>query len=198
MPLWGVVTSAAAPVLLVAGWTIAARLQPEGFDPVSQTISELAGDDATDQWVMTSAIIGTGIAQMATAIAMRPVPRTGRVLLATGGVFTVLIALNPLPAGGAGSTAHAVVAAGSFGALALWPFAGWRTGDALPWALRRGVALSAGVGLVAATAWFFHGVLTESAHVGLVERVDALLLNLWPLAVAVSLRSSHADRGRGR
>lgn len=192
MPRWGVVTAAAAPVLLVAGWTIAARLQPEGFDQVTQTISALAADDATDQWVMTAAIIGTGIAQIATAVALRPAARPGRILLATGGVFTVLIALNPLPAGGEGSTAHAVVAAGSFGALALWPFVSWRSGDAVPWALQRGVALAAGAGLVAATAWFFHAALTESANVGLVERVDALLLNLWPLAVAVSVAKDKA------
>ncbi len=195
MPRWGVVTAVAAPVLLAAGWTIAARLQPDGFDPVSQTISELAADDATDQWVMTAAIIGTGVAQIATAISLRPVPGPGRLLLATGGVFTILIALNPLPAGGEGSTAHAVVAAGSFGALALWPFVSWRSGDEVPWALRRGVAIAAGAGLVAATAWFFRGVLTESANVGLVERVDALLLNLWPLVVATSIRSAYAHRG---
>lgn len=190
MPRWGLLAAAAAPVLLVAGWTIAARLQPEGFDPVSQTISELAGDDASHQWVMTTAIIGTGLAQIATAVALRPAARPGRILLAAGGAFTVLIALNPLPAGGSGSTAHAVVAAGSFGALAAWPFASWRSGESIPWGLRRAVALTAGLSLVGATAWFFHGALTESANVGLVERVDALLLNLWPLAVAASIRSA--------
>jgi len=190
MPRWGLLAAGAAPVLLVAGWTIAARLQPEGFDPVSQTISELAGDDAAHQWIMTTAIIGTGIAQIATAVAMRPAARPGRILLATGGLFTVLIAANPLPEGGGGSTAHAVVAAGSFGALAMWPFVSWRPGESTPWGLRRAVALTAGVGLVAATAWFFQAALSESANVGLVERVDALLLNLWPLAVATSIRAA--------
>ena len=41
MPWWGVATAAAAPILLVAGWTIAARLQPGGFDSVARTISDL-------------------------------------------------------------------------------------------------------------------------------------------------------------
>ena len=50
MPLWGVVTATAAPILLVAGWTIADRLQPGGFDPVTGTISDLAGADASHRW----------------------------------------------------------------------------------------------------------------------------------------------------
>jgi len=38
VPWWGLVSSAAAPVLLVGGWSGAARLQPQPVDPV--------GDDA--------------------------------------------------------------------------------------------------------------------------------------------------------
>ena len=43
VPWWGVVSSAAAPVLLVAGWTVAAGLQPGSFDAVGGTVSGLAG-----------------------------------------------------------------------------------------------------------------------------------------------------------
>jgi len=187
-------TAAAAPLLLIAGWTIAARLQPGDFDPVTQTISELAGEDAAYRWVMTAAIIGTGASQIATAVAMRPAARTGRILLAAGGVFTIAIALAPLPAGGQGATTHAVFAAGSFGALAVWPLASWRRGSTVPWGLRRNVALAAGGGLIVATAWFFGAVLTDSANVGLVERVDAVLLNVWPLAVVASaLRQGYTE-----
>jgi hypothetical protein len=42
VPWWGLVSSAAAPVLMVGGWTEAARLQPEPVDPVADTISTLA------------------------------------------------------------------------------------------------------------------------------------------------------------
>ena len=41
VPWWGVVPSAAAPVLLVSGWTIAGGLQPGSFDPVTSTVSAL-------------------------------------------------------------------------------------------------------------------------------------------------------------
>lgn len=188
MPLWGMATAAAAPVLLVAGWTIAARLQPGGFDAVSGTISDLAGADASYRWVMTTAILGTGACQVATAVALRPAALTGRLVFATGGVCTILVALTPLPPAGQTSIAHAVVAAGSFAALATWPLAAWRRSEPIPWGLRRRVALSAGCGLVAVTAWFFRDVVTEAETVGLSERVSAVLLNLWPLAVAASVR----------
>ena len=42
VPWWGVVSSTAAPVLLVGGWTVAAGLQPRSFNPVTSTISALA------------------------------------------------------------------------------------------------------------------------------------------------------------
>jgi hypothetical membrane protein len=188
MPLWGVVTAAAAPILLVAGWTIAARLQPGGFDPVTETISDLAGADASHRWVMTAAILGTGACQVATAVALRPAALPGRLVFAAGGVCTILVGLSPLPSAGQAAPVHAVVAAGSFAALAAWPLVSWRQGESVPWGLRRGVALSAGCGLVAVTAWFFRDAVLGTGTVGLSERAAAVLLNLWPLAVAVSAR----------
>lgn len=47
VPWWGVAFSAAAPVLMVGGWTVAADLQPR-FDPVATTVSALAAPGATD------------------------------------------------------------------------------------------------------------------------------------------------------
>ena len=187
MPTWGLLTAAAAPLLLVAGWTIAARLQPGDFDSTTQTISALAGADATDAWVMTSALVGVGISQIATAVAFGPATRACRILLGTGGVFTLLVAMNPLPHIGEPATVHGVVAAGSFAALAIWPLLSWQRGASTPWALRPTVALSAGSVLVVATGLFFASVLTDAQRVGLTERGAALALNLWPLAAAASI-----------
>jgi hypothetical protein len=49
----GLVSSAAAPVLLVGGWSGAARLQPQPVDPAADTVSALAAVGAADRWVMT-------------------------------------------------------------------------------------------------------------------------------------------------
>ncbi|MBA2310412.1 MAG: DUF998 domain-containing protein, partial [Pseudonocardiales bacterium] len=53
VPWWGVLSSAAAPVLLIGGWTVAAVRQPAVFDSTVDTISALAALDATDRVVMT-------------------------------------------------------------------------------------------------------------------------------------------------
>jgi hypothetical protein len=42
VPWCGLVSSVAAPVLLIGGWTMAAAVQPAPFDAVVHTISELA------------------------------------------------------------------------------------------------------------------------------------------------------------
>ena len=185
MPAWGLITAAAAPILLVAGWTMAARLQPDGFDSTTQTISALAATDASGRWVMTTALLGVGVSQIGTAVALRPAARTGRILLGSGGVFTLLVALNPLPPAGQPASVHGVVAAGSFAALAAWPLFSWQRAPSA-WALRPAVAMTAGAVLVLATGWFFASVVTDAQRIGLAERSAAVVLNLWPLAAAGS------------
>ncbi|MGO9054087.1 MAG: DUF998 domain-containing protein, partial [Streptosporangiaceae bacterium] len=71
VPWWGVVSSAAAPVLLVGGWTVAARLQPGSFNAVASTISSLAARGAADRWVMTLALAGAGACYVVTGLALR-------------------------------------------------------------------------------------------------------------------------------
>jgi hypothetical protein len=121
-----VLTSAAAPVLLIGGWTLAAGLRPDRFDSIKDTISDLAAVDAPNRWVMTAALVGVGAAHVGTAIALRPATPAARWLLATGGVATVLVAANPLPAEGGSAPEHALAAGVAFVALGAWPAISWR------------------------------------------------------------------------
>ena len=50
------VSAAAAPVLMVGGWTAAASVQPR-FDPVADTVSELAAQGTPDRWVMAMTFV---------------------------------------------------------------------------------------------------------------------------------------------
>jgi hypothetical protein len=59
------------------------------------------------------------------AIGLRPAARAERIVLAIGGVATILVAAFPLPATGT-SQAHALVAGVSLTSLALWPAPAWR------------------------------------------------------------------------
>ena len=192
VPWWGVVSSAAAPVLLVGGWTAAARLQPRSFSAITDTISALAADGATDRWVMTAALAGVGTCHVLTGLALRPASPAGRLILMTGGAATVLVAANPEPAGGGGSVPHTVWAAVGFIALAVWPLAARKRGPAVPPGLRPGVSAAAAGVLLGLLVWFGAELIGGGRQVGLSERVLAGAQAVWPLAVVLSCRRSQS------
>jgi hypothetical membrane protein len=189
---WGVLSGLLAPLLLVGGWTAAAALRPDAYDEVQRTISELAGLGAPHRWLMTCAFVGVGLCHGATAAALRPAALPGRILLALGGLATVLVAANPLPAAGGSSSAHTASAAAAFGALACWPALAWRRGPRVPAVLRAGPSLAAAAVLLAAVLWFAVELSAGSGRIGLAERCAAGLQALWPLAVVLALRRSGA------
>ena len=186
VPWWGVVSAAAAPVLLIGGWTVAARLQPGSFDAVVSTISALAARDATDRWVMTLALAGTGTCYILTGLALRPAAWPGRLTLMAGGVATVLVAANPQPGAGGSSPAHTFWAAAGFTALALWPLAAARREPSAPAALRpAGSACAAGL-LAGLLIWFGAELITAGRQVGLAERVLAGAQASWPFILVLA------------
>jgi hypothetical membrane protein len=205
VPGWGLVTSTAAPVLLIGGWTLAARLQPGNFDQVRDTISALAADDAGHRWVMSAALVGVGAAHIGTALALRPAAPAGRWLLAIGGLATVLVATYPLPADGP-APEHAIAAGVAFVSLAAWPAISWRRDKpetssstsgpestsgpdvAAPIPFRPVVALAAGGALLAGLGWFFAELVHDTGRVGLSERVAAGSQALWPLTAVLLAR----------
>jgi hypothetical membrane protein len=190
VPWWGLVSSAAAPVLLAGGWTVAAGLQPRSFNAVADTISSLAAKGATDRWVMTVALAGLGTCHIVTGLALRPAAPAGRLLLMTGGVATVLVAANPEPAEGRGSLPHTVWAAVGFIALTSWPLAARKRGPLVPAALRPAVSAAATGVLFGLLVWFGAELIAGGRQVGLAERVLAGAQALWPLAVVLACRRS--------
>jgi len=190
VPWWGLVSSAAAPVLLIGGWTVAAGLQPGEFDSVADTISALAALDANDRWVMTAGLAGLGVCHIATALALKPLARPGRLLLGAGGVATLLVAAFPLPADGNGSVPHTIAAGAAFTALSVWPALAWRRSDRtdVPAPARPAVALGAAAVLLGLLGWFGAELAADDGRVGLSERAVAGAQSLWPLAVVLLSR----------
>jgi hypothetical membrane protein len=196
---WTLLSATGAPVFLIGGWTLAATRQPAAFNSTTDTISALAALGATDRWLMTAALVLVGVCHLVTALGLRPAARTGRVVLAVGGVATALVAAFPLPFAGA-SAAHTATATVAFGALAVWPAAAWRRGPQTRWVLRPAVGVGAAVALVGLVAWFVVSMRTGTS-VGLAERWAAGTQSLWPLVAVGALtraaRAEHTAAGMG-
>ena len=191
VPRWGVVSSAASPVLLIGGWTIAAVLQPPSFNPVADTISALAAIGATDRWVMTLVLLAVGVCDTVTGAALRPAAPAGRLILIAGAVAGTLVAAYPEHAG-SGSVPHAIWASLGFAGLAGWPAGAWRRGPPVPWGLQPAVCFGAVAVQLVLLAWFVAELVTGAGQAGLAERVVAAAQAIWPLAVVLSCRATAA------
>ncbi len=190
VPWWGVISSAAAPVLVVAGWTVAAGLQPRSFDPVAQPVSALAAPGAADRWVMTLTFLVVGACDFVTGLALRPARAPGRLILMTGAVAGLLVAASPEQPGTNFPLPHMIWAIIGCAALVAWPAAAWRCGPSVPWGLRPAVSAGAVVVLLALLAWFGAELITGDGLAGLAERAFGAGQALWPLAVVASCRSA--------
>src|ERR1019366_779323 len=160
VPWWGVVSSAAAPVLMVAGWTVAAGLQPRSFDPVAQPVSVLAAPGAADRWVMTLTFLVVGACDVVTGISLRPARAPGRLILMAAAAAGILVAANSEDPGTSFPLPPMIWAAAGWAALVAWPAGAWRRGPSVPWGLRPAVSASAVTVLLALLAWFGAELIT--------------------------------------
>lgn len=184
-----------AVVALVGGWTWAALRQPAGFDPVRESISALAASQTPHRWIMTVALVVTGLAHIGSALLLPGMRRGGRWTLGAAGVATIAVALVPQTSRSDGSVAHTAAAALSLVLLALWPWFGAHAGATV--LLRPPVARTATVVLGALVASLPVGAqagMPFGAH----ERVVAALLALWPFATAVTAWWALGHRVGGR
>lgn len=215
VPWWVLLSSVCAPILLVGGWTISAVLQGPGYDPAAKTISILASNGAAGYWVMTSALVASGLCHLTTASGLHHAALPGRLMLGAGGLTAMLLALFPAPSSG-GSLGHGAVVTTGFSLLALWPVLAVRrvttapdstigqrpTAEraspapapvaTAPWGLRHGPSLMATVLMWLGGAWFLLSLFVEG-RAGVAERVLTFAQSFWPLVVVVSC-VRHTDR----
>jgi hypothetical membrane protein len=194
VPWWGVASAAAAPVVMVTGWTVAAGLQPYPYDPVSQQVSALAAIGAADRWVMSLTFVLVGACLCVTGLALRQARTPGRVALMAGAVAGMLVAVFPERPGVIYPVPHMICAAAGCLGVVSWPALAWRRGPAAAWGLRPWPSLAAVAVLAVLVAWFGLELLTRGGQVGLSERLFGAGQALWPLAVVASCRVA-ARRG---
>jgi hypothetical protein len=185
---WVTVCAGLAPTVLTIAWLIGDELQPRSYSPVRQTVSVLAGDAATDRWLVTGALYLIGVSHFATAAGLRALNLRARVGLVVTGLAAIGIAASPEPVSGSRAQ-HLVFTAIGAVAITVWPaLAAQRRAPASILVSAR-VSAVASLGFLILLSWTV--VETQSgSSLGLAERVSSAIQTGWPLAVAISLRRS--------
>lgn len=172
------------PIQTVLGWTIAGSLWP-GYDPVKQTISDLAANESPVNWIMSSFFVLGGILTLIAAIYARTLAMPGRVALFLSAICTFGLTVFPTPLVGY-SLMHRVFAISSFVLSAGWPILAMRFRKDAPWVIRP-LASIVGTALQTALALWFLSTWTDpsATNVGVWERVVAVSQSLYVSAVVV-------------
>ena len=181
-PRTAMLSATVGVLALVGGWTWAAAVQPGGFDGGNESISALAGPGTPHRWIMTTALVLTGLAHLVTAWALVPGRRTGRILLAAGGVATLAVAALPLLPR-ARARRRSTPPSPRCRSRCSRCGRGFAARPDGPVALERRVAQPAAVVLALAVASLAIGL--GGAALGVHERVVAFLTVAWPLVTAV-------------
>ncbi len=182
-----IISAALAPVFFIGGTLVAEALWPD-FDPVQQTISELAAGDAPTRVFMTIMFALTGLCHLVTSVYAVGIGRPGRIALGLAGLATIGVAAFPLPTVATSSTAHTLSALAGFVLLAIWPVLGMRRSRPYPWLIRP-VGSVVGTLLMGALCFWFLLVWTsaDAVALGVSERAAANVESLWPLLVVAAL-----------
>jgi hypothetical membrane protein len=176
-----------APVLFIGG-TVVAGLASPGYDPVRQTISELAAGDAPTRFFTTTFFILTGLCHLVTVGFARGIAPAGRVAFLIGALASIGVAFFPLPSVAGRSATHNAFAIVGFILLAAWPVLGMRLRPDFPWLVRPVGSILGTVALTVLCLLFLVFWLTHSSPViGLLERIAANAESLWPAIVVTAL-----------
>ena len=158
------------PVQNIAGWAIAGALWP-GYNPITQTISELASPESPVRVVMTAFFVLGSTLTLIAAIFARTLAFPGRIVLFIAAVCSYGLTIFPTPLVGL-SPAHRFFAIAFFATSAAWPLFAMRIRKDAPLILRP-VAIVTATIVQATLAITFLIVWTDpdATAVGVWERV---------------------------
>lgn len=190
------------PIQSVSGWLIAGSLWPE-YDPMRQTISDLAAPESPVSAIMSAFFIFGGTLTIIAGVYARPFAMPGRVALVLSGLATYGLTVFPTPLVGY-SVPHRIFAITSFVLCAGWPLLAMRIRRDAPWIIRPVAAISATIAQTALAIWFLL-TWTDPANssVGLWERVvvtqQVVYMSFVVLVVFISdRRRSRIARNKGK
>ena len=182
-----IVSAYLTPVLFIGG-TIVAGIMTPGYDPVRQTISELAAGDAPARVFTTIIFVATGLSHLVTIAFARGIGIPGRITYLAGALASLAVAAFPLPSVAGTSAVHNTAAIIGFVLLAAWPVLGMRFRPDFPWLVRPlgsilGTVILTAICLSFLVVWLSH----SSPYIGVLERMAADAESIWPAVVVTAL-----------
>ncbi len=172
------------PIQSVLGWVIAGSLWP-GYDPVKQTISDLAANESPVNWIMASFFVFGGTLTLIASIYARTLALPGRVALFLSAICTYGLTIFPTPLIGY-SLMHRVFAIASFVLSAGWPILAMRFRKDAPWLIKPAASIIGTVLQTVLALWFLSTWTDPTATtVGVWERVVAVSQSLYISAVVI-------------
>jgi hypothetical membrane protein len=188
------VSALLGPALFIGG-TAVIGASWSSYDPVAQTISELAAADAPTRIAMTVVFVISALCHVVTGSFARGVGAAGRVALVLAGVASLAVAAFPLPSVAGTSVPHRVSAIIGFILLAAWPLLGVRLRRGFPAIVRPAGAVVSTLILASVCVWFLVvWTSPQTGTLGAIERIAADSESVWPAIVVVWLLL--ADRRR--
>lgn len=183
---WAAVSTALAPLVMIAAWLVAEALQPPAYSSLRSSISGLAALGATDRWIVTSALFLVGACYFVTAAGLPGLRMSARSVLVIAGLSSIGIADSPQPVHGS-SPQHLVWTSLGAVAITVWPAFTVSRDPSPPLILQaRGAAVVTAVFLIL-LLW----LVAETQHgtvLGLAERLVTAVQMAWPLVVARALQ----------
>ena len=182
------------PIQSVLGWTIAGALWV-GYDPVKQTISDLAANESPVQGIMSAFFVLGGILTLIAAVYAKTFAMPGRVALFVAAICTFGLTIFPTPLVGY-SIWHRIFAISSFVLSAGWHLFAMRTRKDAPWILKPPAAII-GTALQTALALWFLSTWTDpdATDVGVWERVVAVSQSLYVSVVVIVIYLGQRSKG---
>lgn len=172
------------PIQSVLGWTIAGSMWA-GYDPIRQTISDLAANESPVNWIMSSFFVLGGVLTLIAAVYARTLAMPGRVALFLSAICTFGLTIFPTPLIGY-SLMHRIFAISSFVLSAGWPILAMRMRKDAPWIIKPAASII-GTALQTALALWFLSTWTDPAatNVGVWERGVAVSQALYVSVVVI-------------
>lgn len=172
------------PIQSVLGWVIAGALWTE-YNPVTQTISDLAANESPVRWIMSGFFVFGGVLTLIVSISAKALALPGRIALFLSAIATFGLTVFPTPLVGY-SVEHRVFAIASFALSAFWPILAMRYRKDAPWIIRP-MASIIGTTLQLALAVWFLSTWTdpETTNVGVWERVVTVSQALYGSIVVI-------------